>query len=763
MCASECVFPLRSLDRSSVHHSTAMNSTRLIVFVFFAMCPIAAPAQATVGAPSPDSLASLVMARFASATPDAFDSVYVDPLGRDVVRTAAQQKSLRRGDLQRVIWQGPNRAVLLLAGTVYPARERPLPLDAAAGSDETNRVRRFSGLYEATKTNDTWLLGRQLPLDSLNYIRAQTVHANIAPGQSLEATDTLTLDIGSPYGFVARFNTAAHIASMKLDGKSIMYTFGGGVFWFDAKPERGAQLVMRYSLVESRLTGATPPRDSTSTAPRDSVPAFGAYHNTDAWLPFFNYDSGNSFAHLAARVTIPAAYRLTTSVPQTETVANGVRTVVARSMHPEFLLALAYDRDWRVESSMIRTSFGPVRVETFLTPDFRFTHDSLTKVVQRVYDVLGPRFGEPQAPSRYVALVANRAVGRGGFSVRMNNLVVGGSGATRLDDAVLGPSYVLAHETSHGWTMNASGFAANMLQEGWATFAEGTVLGVVYGKDVERAFWERQRTGYMSGLDRSGLTGFEGRQSILGNPDNGRIHYFKGSWILRSLEHSLGSATFDRGMRDYIALRRDGRAAGYQEFIASMSRAAKRDLTPFILPWLDGKYIPDVEARVDGPQVIVTQNQPDVMFELPLDLALTTTSGATVRRTVHLTHRADTLRIADVPGVTDVRVDPDHYFLLQRHFGEMVRFELPASSVPDAKVVELTGNLTGKPVAATRSGDVWVVELPLSEGRYIWQWRVDGVVPNDEATFAAVTGPPSPNARSGIRVVRGLVRLPGSG
>jgi len=165
-----------------------------------------------------------------------------------------------------------------------------------------------------------------------------------------------------------------------------------------------------------------------------------------------------------------------------------VRTVVARSGHPQFLLALAYDRDWRVESSTIETPIGPVRVETFLTPDFRFTHDSLAKVVGRVYAVLASRFGEPQAPTHYVAMVANRALGRGGFSVRMNNLVVGGSGAIRLDDAALAPSYVLAHETSHGWTMNASGFAANMLQEGWATFAEGTLLGDVYGTDVERAF-----------------------------------------------------------------------------------------------------------------------------------------------------------------------------------------------------------------------------------------------------------------------------------
>jgi len=698
------------------------------------------------------------MARFSNGTPEAFDSVYVDPLGRDVLRTAVQQRSMRRADLHRVVWQGPDRAVLLLTGTVYPSRERPQPLDAASGSDETNRVRRFSGFYQATKTNDTWFLGRQLPLDSLNYIRAQAIQATITPGKGLEILDTLKLDIGSPYGFAARFNNAARIVSLTLDGQPVQYDFGGGLFWLAAKPKRGARLVMRSTLIETRIPARTAAGDSSrANSAADSVPAFGAYHNTDAWLPFFNYDSGNSFAHLTATVRIPSAYRLATSVPQTESVKAGVRTVAARSGHPQFLLALAYDRDWRVESSTIETPIGPVRVETFLTPDFRFTHDSLAKVAGRVYAVLASRFGEPQAPTRYVAMVANRALGRGGFSVRMNNLVVGGSGATRLDDAALAPSYVLAHETSHGWTMNASGFAANMLQEGWATFAEATLLGDVYGRDVERAFWERQRASYMTGMDRSGVVGFEGHQSILGNPDNGRIHYVKGSWVFRSLEHTLGAA-FDRGIRDYVAIRRDGQAAGYQEFIASMSHAAGRDMAPFILPWLEGKYIPDVEARVDAGRVILTQNQSEVLFDLPLDLSLTTTTGAVARK-IHLTRRADTLDVSDVGVVSDVRVDPDHYFLLRRHFGEVVRFELPASAAPDAKVVELAGNLASKPVPATRSGDVWVVELPLTEGRYIWQWRVDGVLPNDESMFATASAPPSANARSGIRVVRPVQRL----
>jgi hypothetical protein len=742
----------------------ARSLRRLIPLVAVAS-PLGAQTPASLGAPTPDSLARLVMARFAAVAPDAFDSVYTDPLGRDVMRSSVQQRALRRSDLQRVIWQGPDRAVLLLAGVVYPARDRPMPLDAATGSDEANRVRRFSGLYEATKTADTWLLGRQLPLDTLNFIRAQAVSATITPGKDIEVTDTLTLDIGSPYGFAARFNSAARIASMTLDGTPATPDVGGGVFWIDAKPKKAAQLVIRYSIFESRIAGATPPRDSSATIgarPPDGA-AFGAYHNTDAWLPFFGYDSGNSFAKITATIRIPAAYRLTTSIPQTETVASGIRTVVARSMHPQFLLALAYDRDWRVQSSTIPTPFGPVRVETFLTPDFKFTHDSLAKVAARVYDVLGRRFGEPQAPTRYVAMVANRALGRGGFSVRMNNAVVGGSGATRLDDPAVAPSYVLAHEISHGWTMNASSFAANMLQEGWATFAEGTMLGAVFGKDVERAFWERQRASYLSGIDRSGLAGFEGRQSILSNPDNGRIHYVKGSWVFRQLEHTLGRDTFDRGIRNYVALRRDGQPAGYREFISSMSRAAGRDLSGFVMPWLEGKYIPDVETRIDDYRVIVSQRQPELIFDLPLDLALTTASGSTVQRRIHLTRRVDTLDVRDAGAVTDVRVDPDHYFLLQRHMGEqVVRFELPAAAVPDAKVVELTGNFSGKPVPATRIGDAWVLELPMTEGRYIWQWRVDGVTPNDEATFAAVMGAADPAARAGVRWVKPVQPVTGA-
>ena len=470
------------------------------------------------------------------------------------------------------------------------------------------------------------------------------------------------------------------------------------------------------------------------------------------WHPFFNYDSGHDLALISATVTVPAEYRLTTSLPQTETVHGGVRTVHGASLHPEFLLSLIYDREWRPVTTMV----GSLRFESFLTPAFRFSHDSLARALGRVYEVLTPRFGEAQLPTHYLAVVEHRGLTGSGFTVRMNNAVVSGDNATRLEETVLGPSAGFAHEVAHGWTMNASGPAANMLREGWATFAEAIVLRAEHGADVEAAFWDRLRAAYMTGLDRSGRgAGFQGRQSILGDPDNGRIHYYKGSWILHELEDVLGQAAFDRGMRDYI--QHTGRGpSGYEEFIAAMSRAAGRghDMAPFIMPWLAGKYIPDVDARVDGGQLIVTQDQPGELFDLLLEVELTAGSSM-VRRSVHLTRRADTVTIAGLGPIREVRVDPDHHFLLVRHWGDTARFELRA---PAAKTAELVGNFLAKPMAAARDGDVWSVQLPMTEGRYIWLWRVDGKTPADSVAIASAAAG-GDAAIAGVRTVRGVRRI----
>ena len=255
----------------------------------------------------------------------------------------------------------------------------------------------------------------------------------------------------------------------------------------------------------------------------------------------------------------------------------------------------------------------------------------------------------------------------------------------------------------------------------------------------------------MVGNDRSGWRGgFEGRQSILGDFDNGRIHYMKGSWILRAGEWVMGTTAFDRGMREYI----DGMGrtpGGYEELVAAWSKAAGRNMAPFVMPWLTSKHMPDVEARVEGRRLIVTQEQP--RRELRAAEARDRAHHAHGHHAPHdpSAHRADTVDVGNVGHVTRVRVDPNHRFLMQRHWGETVRFELPATALPGARVAApwATFLRQGVTLPATRRGDVWVVEVPLAEGSYQWIWTAGGA-PREVPTNPALTG---------TRTVRPMVRV----
>jgi hypothetical protein len=704
-----------------------------------ARLPCQSAPAAPSGASSPEALATLVMQTFSSGTPEQFAAIYPDSAGRVFMREA---RGTRQTELAKVIWRGPRRAVLLLGGVVRGNANAGRT--ATVGSNETNGARHFSGFYEAIESGGVWRLTHQIPLDSASFVRSQNLAVEVEPATGITVLDSVGIAVGAVHGFGVRLNNAANIRDLRLDGQAADYAFGGGLLWVRAPVKPRSLLVLSYTIAATR-----PGRAGADTGTA-AVPAFGAFHNTDAWHPFFDYLSANHLAPITATVRIPAEYYLATTIPQTDTVRGGVRTVYAASKHPEFLLALIYDREWQPKV----TEFPGFRFESFIGPGFRHSHDSLAAVTKRVYEQLTPRFGEPQFPSRYLAVVQDRLLGAGGFSVRMNNAAISGAtgGGPALDART---SQTFAHETGHAWTLNATGRASNFLHEAWATFVEHLMLQAFYTADDVAGFWEQQRNAYMVGNDRQGFAGgFEGNQSILANYDNGRIHYRKGSWILYSGNYVLGDSVFDRGMRLYV----DGMGkgpGGYEELIAAWSKAAGRDVSRLVMPWLRGKYIPNLEARVDGSRLIVTQQQPGELFELPkLEIELVTPARV-ITRSLNLTRKSDTLDLGDLTGVTAVRVDPNHRYLMQRHWGEaVVRFELPVARAPNATTVQLAGNFLRAPLAASKIGDAWVVELPMTEGRYTWMWQIGDGTPGRGGAAAA----PDPTL-TGTRVVRPLERV----
>jgi len=208
----------------------------------------------------------------------------------------------------------------------------------------------------------------------------------------------------------------------------------------------------------------------------------------------------------------------------------------------------------------------------------------------------------------------------------------------------------------------------------------------------------------------------------------------------------VGDDAFDTGMRAFMHAAANG-PAGHDEFIAAISKAAGRDVRAFVMPWLTEKSAPDLDARLDGSRVIVTQLGP--LYDLPLPLALTTTSGE-VRRSVHVFRRSDTLDVRDLGPVTAVRTDPDGRFLLKRHLGDVARFEIRADS---ARLVALVGDFAARPIPAVKQDGRWIVEIPLVEGRYYWVWQINGVVRDTD-----YNGEPT----SGVRIVRPVRRVEGA-
>ena len=201
-----------------------------------------------------------------------------------------------------------------------------------------------------------------------------------------------------------------------------------------------------------------------------------------------------------------------------------------------------------------------------------------------------------------------------------------------------------------------TGHTSNFFNEAWAAFVEGLMIRSVYGADAdhqpflgfdpEAGHRRRQPCGVRRRV--------RGQQNFVANYDERKNSLSQGcvdSVLGQSSVRVNGDSAFNRGMRLFI----DGMGkgpSGSEELMASfIKRRRGMTSTSFVMPWLRSKYIPDIDARVDGARLIVTQSQPDELFDLPkFEVELTTAFGV-IRRTIHLAHRADTLSLQDIGAV----------------------------------------------------------------------------------------------------------------
>lgn len=224
---------------------------------------------------------------------------------------------------------------------------------------------------------------------------------------------------------------------------------------------------------------------------------------------------------------------------------------------------------------------------------------------------------------------------------------------------------VVAHELGHQWFgdhVTCRDFTHIWLNEGFATYSE--------------ALWQETLGGLTAYKADMAANKFFGAGTIIvpNETDVNRIFssnlsYNKGSWVPHMLRHILGDATFFAALQAYLA-QYGGRSATTENFRDVVESVAHIDLDKFFQQWIYGEYYPQYTFGwnsvpvAGGYDVSVTINQVQSWqtFWMPIDVTITTTSGATTFVAMDsLVSQTFAFRVADPP--TAVQLDKDDWIL----------------------------------------------------------------------------------------------------
>jgi hypothetical protein len=592
-------------------------------------CPLVAPTVRDAWCQSsPQDLARTVVKRWAGTSQEDFTAVFPFREGRDAFSEMAQAQFDRIGGLAKVVRTGSGRAVLLISGV--PVMEN--------SGDATIESLGFSGLYEAREEGARRALAGRIRLDNEGQILAQRLSVHVRPADGIDVDDRMHIRVRGDNGFAERLNYRANVRQVKADKTSVKYLFAGGLLWVDLPPGE-IELTITYSIAVEEG-----PNETNSGC---FLRKAGHVRSQYFWHPFFDFSSAGDQAEFKIQARIPKEYKLSTSLPQTERIEGAERVVDGKTIRPTFALTLSYDRDWNIATEQI----GGLRLELFLTPEFKPSPTAVVQEFRSVYSLLSSRFGTPKAD--YFGIVQARSIQGNGWLFASNQVVVAAGWPRTFSTKDGFPRAFLGHEIGHLWT-NGSGAAANFLGEGWATYVESIVLAHKFGADTVKEFWKKEAEDYFRDDDS--------KVSILEDESNGGVSYSKGAWVFRMLNEAVGEEAFQKAMTEYSSLSL-AQAAGWEVLAECFQRQGVRgfDARAFLTPWLMEKSAPGLTAETRGDRVILHEAEP--LFILPVTIEATTAKG--IERRTNWIREEETAFSFD-GEVSNPRVDPDGLLLLRR-------------------------------------------------------------------------------------------------
>lgn len=224
--------------------------------------------------------------------------------------------------------------------------------------------------------------------------------------------------------------------------------------------------------------------------------------------------------------------------------------------------------------------------------------------------------------------------------------------------------WIVAHEMAHQWwgdSVTLSNWKETWLNEGFASYAEALWWEHIDGPAGLKA--------YMEGFDTRPFCGTLADPGVCDN--FGHTVYDKGAWVLHMLRHVVGDSAFFQGLRNYGFDYKYSNATT-PDFKQEIESASGRALAGFFDRWVYQQGEPSYRwgwsaAPTPGgwvTHVRIEQIQSGGLFEMPIDLRVSTPTGASTF-VVESTSAAQDFALPPLTGgaPTGVELDPDDWIL----------------------------------------------------------------------------------------------------
>jgi hypothetical protein len=354
-------------------------------------------------------------------------------------------------------------------------------------------------------------------------------------------------------------------------------------------------------------------------------------------------------------VTAPSEYTVASNGLMHDTIdqGDGTTTTTWSSIYPvASYLVVMNVADYVVsEETYVSGDGATMPVAVFAFPEIADQAQDDLAITPDMIGTMAEHFGEyPFIDEKYGNCTAN-------FGGGMEHQTL-----TTISASAIGTSWMPwlnVHELGHQWWgdwVTCADWRELWLNEGFATLTEW-LWAEHLGQSTLQDYLERS--------DQLGL--FLGAVYDNPVPFSGTV-YDKGAWVLRMLRQRLGDEDFFEGITNYRQAFPGG-AATSEDLRAAFEAVSGRDLEQFFSQWVYGENRPRFRytwEAIDGPalRLVIEQIQQNAgLFQMPLDVRVTTASGIE-------DHQIDLNAVAeqtfDIPlaaQATDIELDPERWSL----------------------------------------------------------------------------------------------------